>query len=49
MSNRDWCREMARLSIAHWRSSKREQLPKSTARNRAAALWWLAQAKRFPA
>lgn len=39
------CRRFASLHIAHWRDAKRNGLPKSAARSRQTALWWLSQAR----
>lgn len=41
----DMCRRFALQHIGYWRDAKRKGLPKTAAENRAAALWWLAQAK----
>ena len=48
MSTRDFARSMAVQQIGYWRHFKRNHLPRTAADSRREALWWLAQAKRYP-
>lgn len=45
-STRDFARTMAVLCIAHWREAKAKGLPKSVARNRSDALFYIHAYKR---
>ncbi len=41
----EMCRRFAVQHIGYWRDAKRKGLRKTAARERRAALWWLAQSK----